>query len=121
MIAAKPISLMPFKVTDWKDHHATEHKGAHGSSIIRTRNFGKFKVRQIDYSPDYESGHWCEKGHIAYCIEGELSIHLTNGRQYILSKGMSFEEEDDEASHKVFSEKGAKLFVVDGDFLNLKS
>ena len=120
MITAKALSIMPFKVTDWNEVQPIEHRGIKGISRVKTLDFAKFKVRLIEYSAHYESDHWCEKGHIAYCIEGELSIHLTNGRQYVLNAGMSFEVEDNESSHKVYSESGAKLFVVDGDFLDLK-
>ncbi|MCX6165932.1 MAG: hypothetical protein NTU73_13890, partial [Ignavibacteriae bacterium] len=58
-----------------------------------------------------------EKGHIVYCIEGEIAIRLKDGKLYPLKTGMSLILSDNTDSHLVLSEKGAKVFIVDGDFL----
>jgi hypothetical protein len=38
----------------------------------RTRQFGAIRVRIVEYSPGYLADHWCAKGHILFCLEGEL-------------------------------------------------
>jgi hypothetical protein len=37
-------------------------------------------VRIVEYSPGYLADHWCEKGHVILCLEGELQTELKDGR-----------------------------------------
>src|ERR1041385_8886008 len=70
------MSGIPFGVTDWSAVAPTEHAGVAGKAIWRTREFGEgrgaLRVRLVEYQPGYVADHWCEKGHIIYCIEGRL-------------------------------------------------
>lgn len=110
--------MIPFHTTDWQSIPITEHKGETGIALWRTLQFNGLRVRQIEYSANYKADHWCDKGHIIYCIEGEMTTHLKDGSSYILKKGMSYQTSDDKANpHMSISEKGCKLFVVDGEFL----
>ena len=62
----------PLSTTDWAEVAATEHRGETGVALWRTQNFGEIRVRMVDYSPGYSADHWCSKGHILLCLEGEL-------------------------------------------------
>ncbi len=61
----------------------------------------------------YEADHWCEKGHILLCLEGELLTELRDGRTVRLAPGMSYEVADGAEPHRSTSPLGAKLFIVD--------
>lgn len=111
---------IPFQVTDWKKIPATEHIGETGTAYWRTLQLGNLRVRVVEYSANYLADHWCEKGHILYCLEGELISEMKDGSEYVLKAGMSYQVSDDLSSHRSRTEKGAKLFIVDGDFLKLK-
>jgi hypothetical protein len=74
------MSGIPFGTTDWSTIAPTEHPGDHGKAIWRTREFGGIRVRMVEYTPGYVANHWCEKGHILLCLEGELRTELKDGR-----------------------------------------
>jgi len=79
------------------------------------------RIRIVEYSKDFVLDHWCEKGHIVHCLEGEFIIELNNGEKSIFSKGMSFVVSDELSSHRIGTTKGVKLLIIDGDFLKLKT
>jgi len=107
------IAGIPFGTTDWSSVEKTEHKGETGTSYWRTRNFGAIRVRMVEYSPGYLADHWCEKGHIVYCLEGELHTELKDGRTLVLKPGMSYQVADGAEAHRSRTASGATLFVVD--------
>jgi hypothetical protein len=107
------MSDIPFVTTDWSRIERTEHKGARGVAYWRTRQFGTIRVRMVEYTPDYLADHWCEKGHILLCLEGELHTDLKDGRSFVLKPGMSYQVADHSAPHRSRTEIGAKLFIVD--------
>ncbi|WP_305857555.1 DHCW motif cupin fold protein [Balneatrix alpica] len=104
---------LPFGVTDWSSIEPTEHKGEIGSALWRTKQFGSMRVRLVEYTPGYLADHWCVKGHILFCIEGELTTELDDGRVYILKPGMSYQVGDNAEAHRSSTNVGAKLFIVD--------
>lgn len=104
---------IPFGVTDWSGIERTEHKGERGVAYWRTRQFGHLRVRSVEYSPDYLADHWCVKGHILLCVEGELHTELADGRRFTLRPGMSYQVADNAEPHRSFTTVGAKLFIVD--------
>ena len=104
---------IPFATTDWSDVERTEHKGETGTAWWRTRNFGSIRVRMVEYTPGYLADHWCSKGHILFCLEGELCTELEDGRKYIRKPGMSYQVVDNAEAHRSSTAIGAKLFVVD--------
>ena len=71
----------------------------------------------MEYSPGYVADHWCQKGHIVHCLEGEFKSELENGETISLSKGMSYIVSDNLSSHRSVSLNGVKLLIIDGDFL----
>lgn len=109
-----------FQITEWENIPAVEHKGDSGSAYWKTLQFEGLRIRMVEYSTNYKADHWCEKGHIIYCIEGEMDTELADGRIFKLSKGMTYQVSDDLSSHRTSSVSGVKLFIVDGDFLKLK-
>lgn len=63
---------IPFGTTDWSAVAPTEHKGEVGLAYWRTRELPGIRVRTVEYTAGYVSDHWCQKGHVLMCIEGEL-------------------------------------------------
>ena len=107
------ISDLPFGTTDWSSVAPTEHAGERGKAYWRTRQFGALRVRMVEYTPGYVSDHWCRKGHILLCLEGELHTQLEDGRVFTLTPGMSYQVADDAEPHRSHTEVGARLFIVD--------
>jgi hypothetical protein len=107
------MSDIPFGTTDWNDVPKTEHKGETGSATWQTRNFGGIRVRIVEYTPGYLADHWCVKGHILLCLEGELRTELADGRVFTLTPGMSYQVADEAEPHRSSTATGAKLFIVD--------
>lgn len=104
---------IPFGVTDWSKIEPTEHKGESGLAIWRTQNFANIRVRMVEYTPGYVADHWCSKGHILLCLEGELHTELQDGRKFVLKPGMSYQVADNAEPHRSHTDVGAKLFIVD--------
>jgi quercetin dioxygenase-like cupin family protein len=104
---------IPFGTTDWSTVEATEHKGERGAATWRTRHFGPIRVRMVEYTPGYLADHWCVKGHVLLCLEGELTTELADGRVFVLKPGMSYQVADNAEPHRSSTEVGAKLFIVD--------
>lgn len=107
------MSDIPFGTTDWSAIPATEHPGETGKALWRTCQFGTIHVRMVDYTPGYLADHWCSKGHILLCLEGELHAELDDGRTFILRPGMSYQVADNAEAHRSSTPCGAKLFIVD--------
>jgi quercetin dioxygenase-like cupin family protein len=107
------MSNIPFGTTDWSAVGCTEHKGDSGFAIWRTRHFGSIRVRMVEYSPQYQADHWCNKGHILLCIEGELCSELPDGRSFTLTPGVTYQVADGAEPHRSRTTIGAKLFIVD--------
>ena len=107
------MSAIPFGTTDWSSIPATEHKGETGIATWRTRHFGDIRVRMVEYSPGYVADHWCEKGHILLCLDGQLHTELADGRVFTLTAGCSYQVADGAEPHRSSTTLGAKLFIVD--------
>jgi quercetin dioxygenase-like cupin family protein len=104
---------IPFATTDWSGIARTEHEGESGLAIWQTQHFGDMRVRMVEYTPGYLADHWCEKGHILLCLEGELHTELEDGRTFVLTPGMSYQVADRAEPHRSSTAVGAKLFIVD--------
>jgi len=107
------ISGIPFAVTDWSRIERTEHKGETGTSYCQTRNFGDIRVRMVEYTPGYLADHWCNKGHMLLCLEGQLDTELKDGRKFSLKPGMGYHVADNAEPHRSSTNIGARLFIVD--------
>ena len=106
-----------FNTVDWSAIAPTRHNGDVGHALWRTQTFGpesnKIRVRMVEYTPGYESDHWCSKGHVLFCLDGELETTLEDGRVFNLKPGMSYQVADGAEPHRSKAPKGARLFVVD--------
>ena len=107
------MSDIPFGLTDWSAIEKTAHAGETGMAYWRTQEFGGIRVRMVEYTPGYLADHWCRKGHILLCLEGELHTELADGRKITLTPGISYQVADDAEPHRSFTQTGAKLFIVD--------
>lgn len=107
------MSGIPFGTTDWARIATTEHKGVTGVAYWRTQTFGDIRVRLVEYTPGYLADHWCVKGHILLCLEGELHTELQDGRTFTLTPGVSYQVADNAEPHRSYTQSGAKLFIVD--------
>lgn len=108
---------IPFQTIDWSVVPKTEHKGEQGMAYWQTAQFPGLRVRIVEYSKGYLADHWCQKGHIVHCLEGEFVSELQTGEKVTLSKGMTYVVTDDLSSHRSVTENGVKLMIIDGDFL----
>lgn len=104
---------IPFGICDWSQVEVTEHSGEPGKALWRTRQFGEVRVRAVEYSAGYRADHWCTKGHVLLCLEGELHTELEDGRHFVLRPGMSYQVADAAEAHRSSAPTGAKLFIVD--------
>jgi hypothetical protein len=104
---------IPFGVTDWSAVPRTTHAGDSGSATWRTCQFGDVRVRMVEYSAGYRADHWCVKGHILFCVAGELETELADGRVFRLRSGMSYQVADNAEAHRSSTRVGATLFIVD--------
>ncbi|MGO4175198.1 DHCW motif cupin fold protein [Bosea sp. TAF32] len=111
------ISEIPFVTTDWSTIPPEHHAGDSGEAIWRVQYFGpeenRIRVRMVEYSPGYVADHWCSKGHIILCLEGEMETTLADGRVMPLKAGMSYQVADGAEAHRSATTTGAKLFIVD--------
>ena len=71
----------------------------------------------VEYSKGYIADHWCEKGHIVHCLEGEFTSELKNKTNIVINKGMTYVVSDDLNSHRSVTKEGVKLLIIDGGFL----
>lgn len=108
------IPQLAFTVTDWQAMAPTRHPGVTGYALWRTLQVQDLRIRHVEYSKGYVADHWCDRGHVLYVLEGELTTELRDGRTFVLKPGMSYQVSDfgDEA-HRSSTSTGAKLFIVD--------
>ena len=102
-----------FNVTDWSQIEPVDYPGITGKATWRTREFGGIRVRMVEYSPGYVADHWCSKGHILLCVQGELHTRLEDGRTFTLRPGMSYQVADNAEPHRSETSTGATIFIVD--------
>jgi hypothetical protein len=108
---------IPFQTIDWASIPKTKHPGETGKAYWQTVQYPGLRIRLVEYSSGYLADHWCEKGHIIYCIGGEFVSELKGGGEFRLTEGMMYVVTDDMSSHRSRATKGVKLLIIDGDFL----
>jgi quercetin dioxygenase-like cupin family protein len=109
--------IIPFQTIDWNSIEKTEHIGTTGIAHWQTKQLDGLRIRKVTYSKGYVADHWCQKGHIVHCLEGDFISELESGEQVILSKGMTYIVSDNESSHRSIAATGVELLIIDGDFL----
>jgi hypothetical protein len=111
------MSNIPFQSIDWTSIEKTEHRGETGTSFWQTIQFVGLRIRLVEYTKGYLADHWCRKGHIVHCLDGEFVCELQTGVFFKLAKGMTYVVSDELSSHRSVSENGVKLLIIDGVFL----
>jgi len=110
-------SNIDFQTIDWSEIIKTIHPGETGEASWQTVQFPGLRVRVVEYSAGYLADHWCQKGHIVHCLEGEFVSELESGEEFTLTAGMAYVVSDGLSSHRSVSKDGVKLLIIDGDFL----
>jgi hypothetical protein len=106
-----------FQAINWDEIPLKEYKGEEGVATWQTLQFEGLRVRIVNYSKGYIADHWCKKGHIVHCLEGDFISEMESGEQYHLSTGMTYIVSDEVSSHRSITKNGVKLMIIDGDFL----
>jgi hypothetical protein len=112
---------IPFKVIDWALIPKTEHEGEDGLAFWQTLQLPGLRIRIVEYSAGYIADHWCKKGHIVHCLQGEFVSELQDGKKSVIKKGMTYVVSDELSVHRSSTKKGVKLLIIDGDFLQLNA
>ena len=107
------IDHYPFEIIDWTKITEEKHTGESGVATWQVIHVGNIRVRKVSYSPGYLADHWCKKGHIIHCLEGEMITQLDDGRSMNLKKGQTYLVGDNSEAHKTSTENGCVLFIVD--------
>ncbi len=108
------LSNFPAGITDWSQLPASVHPGTSGTATVQTHQLGEIQLRRIVYSANYVADHWCHKGHIVFVISGQLMMEHQQNLSYTLTPGTSYHVADDDgAPHRVRSENGAMIFIMD--------
>ena len=107
------IKQFPFQTLDWSIIPKEEHKGETGIAYWQVFMMGDIRIRKVEYSAGYKADHWCSKGHIILCTEGEMDTELEDDRIMKLTAGMTYFVGDDCEAHCSSTKNGCKLFIVD--------
>ena len=107
------INPFPFQTLNWSSIPREEHKGETGTAFWQAQYVNEIRIRMVEYSPGYKADHWCSKGHIILCLEGEMHTELQDGRIMKLSGGMCYFVGDNNEAHRTTTTGGCKLFIVD--------
>lgn len=107
------LSSFPFQTVDWSEIPEEEHAGETGMAYWKIKKMNGFRIRRVRYSPGYKADHWCNKGHILHCTEGEMDTLLKDGREFKLKAGMTYLVGDNNESHQSSTSTGCELFIVD--------
>ena len=110
-------AIIPFQTIDWSVIPKVEYTGETGTAFWQTVQFSGLRIRIVEYTSGYLADHWCMKGHIVHCLEGEFTSELNDGAFFELKKGMTYVVSDEMSSHRSVSSHGVKLLIVDGSFL----
>ena len=106
-----------FQTIDWSLIESATHTGEQGVAFWKTLQFEGLRVRIVEYTKGYLADHWCQKGHIVHCLEGEFITELEDGNKFSLTEGMTYIVSNELSSHRSFSKGWVKLLIIDGDFL----
>ncbi len=110
---------IPFTTVDWSVVPKTEHRGETGMAYWQTLQFPGLRVRLVEYTAGYLADHWCQKGHIVHCLEGELTTEHESGEAFMLRAGMTYIVSDELSSHRSIAKEKVRLLIIDGDFLKI--
>ncbi len=107
------IPCFPFQLIDWTIIEKEIHNGETSFAAWQVLKVGDIRIRKMEYEQGYKADHWCSKGHIIFCLKGEMTTELEDGRLMTLTEGMTYIVGDNNEAHKTFTKAGCTLFVVD--------
>ena len=107
------IPAHPFETINWRTIEKVVYPGEKGFAVWQTIMMNDIRIRMVEYSAGYLADHWCNKGHVIYCIKGKMTTELQDGRKMKMKKGMTYQVGDDSEAHRSSSKKGCRLFIVD--------
>lgn len=107
------IQSFPFQTFDWSAIQREEHKGETGVAYWQVKMMNNIRIRLVEYSAGYKADHWCKKGHVLYCFEGEMQTELEDGRVMKLTAGTCYLVGDNNEAHRSSTPAGCKLFIID--------
>jgi len=107
------LTNFPFQTINWSSIPREEHAGETGTAWWQVQHMNNVRVRMVEYSPGYKADHWCSKGHIILCLEGDMETELADGRVMKLTKGMCYFVGDGNEAHRTSTVKGCRLYIVD--------
>ena len=91
-----------------------EMAGETGSMQFRQADQAGVRMRIVDYGPGYLTDHWCDRGHFAYVLTGEVTIELQHKDSHVLKAGDAFlVSTGGDAPHRLRTAGGARLVLVD--------
>lgn len=67
----------------------------------------------VRFGAGYRTDDWCSKGRVCLVLEGTLTAELQDGRTFLITAGNSFQVGDEDGEHRIYTETGVKIFVVD--------
>jgi hypothetical protein len=105
-------NISPFTV-DWEKLPFEKITGESGFVTSKTQIVGEIKIRLVEYSKNYLSDHWCNKGHIIFVLEGVLILEQKDNSTQVIKKGMSYFVGENSMAHRAKSIDGAKALIVD--------
>ena len=106
-----------FHTTDWSSVPTNEDKGKTGTAKWQAIQVGQLRVRLVEYSENYKASQWCNDGRVFYCLDGEMTVELSDGRTFNLTTGMSYEVMHGFTGHRLISHGGVRALIIDGPFL----
>ena len=74
------IATYPFETIEWDKIEKVKYTGEKGFAFWQTIMMGEIRIRIVEYSAGYVADHWCNKGHVIYCIKGKMKTELQDGR-----------------------------------------
>lgn len=108
---------IPFQTINWPEIPKTEHQGETGTAYWQTVLLPGLRIRIVEYTAGYMADHWCRKGHIVHCLKGEFISESADGHHSLLKQGMTYVVTDEMSTHRSATQNGARLLIIDGDFL----
>ena len=107
------LSAFSFQTIDWATIPVEEHTGDTGMAYWQVVMMYDIRIRKVHYSAGYSADHWCKKGHVLFCVNGEMETTLEDGRVFSLTKDMMYIVGDDCEAHRSTTKTGCELFIVD--------
>lgn len=98
---------------NWENIQSEITHGISGHFIAKTFIHEDIKIRNIEFSADYEADHWCEKGHIIFVLSGELHMEYNEGSGTSIPQGNSLILGDNISFHKAKTYTPTHIIIID--------